>query len=179
MRGMTAPALEHFKAVVQSLQRDIEGLADSLWAAGQVDDETIRCGRRLRSGSALPSALSASSPSSWPRLCRALETRLRRRWPAGVTSRGPRPVPPVVTMTSTSPPSLHAFSRSAIRSDSSGTMSRWISLNPLAVINSTTASPLVSSRSPFAPASLLGQDGEAELMVWSQSLEHTIYSVRV
>src|SRR5580765_4991824 len=69
----------------------------------------------------------------------------------GVTSRGVRPVPPVVTMS----PWRRAASRNAasIPARSSGTTSRS-TLNPRAASRSATADPLSSSRTPAALPSL-------------------------
>ena len=57
--------------------------------------------------------------SEMPGTCRSMTERVA----SGVTSRGPRPVPPVVTIRSTSPLSAHSESLAAIAGLSSGTIS--------------------------------------------------------
>ena len=62
---------------------------------------------------------SARSASAMPGASRSITARVA----SGVTSRGPRPVPPVVRITSTVPASAQARSSGTMRCDSSGTIS--------------------------------------------------------
>ena len=74
---------------------------------------------------------------------------------SGVTSLGPRPVPPVVSTRSSFPPSHHLRSTAEICPLSSGTISRQTWSHPSRAMISPMASPLVSALSPFEPASLM------------------------
>ena len=63
---------------------------------------------------------------------------------SGVTSRPVRPVPPVVTMASTDPEVVQAFTRARMASTSSGSIARSASTWPAPVTRSASRWPEVS-----------------------------------
>jgi len=73
---------------------------------------------------------------------------------SGVTSRGPRPVPPEVNTASQSPVSVHVISRFRIRSNSSGRISSAFTCHPWDSRRSRMAGPDLSSRFPWLDRSL-------------------------
>ena len=73
---------------------------------------------------------------------------------SGVTSRGDRPVPPVVTIRPIFFSSAQSRSAALICSFSSGTMAVWTTVKPASSSMPQTAGPLVSFRCPLLPRSL-------------------------
>src|ERR1019366_2717858 len=74
---------------------------------------------------------------------------------SGVTSRGPTPVPPVVKIAATCPPSASVASRSAISEITSGMVSMTATLQPICSSRSRTAGPERSTRVPALTESLI------------------------
>src|SRR5258705_7232428 len=72
---------------------------------------------------------------------------------SGVTSRGVRPVPPVVRTRSARSASAQAARAAAIRTVSSGTRARAARMKSCSAAQAAMASPEVSARSPRWPAS--------------------------
>src|SRR3954469_20856730 len=72
---------------------------------------------------------------------------------SGVTSRGVRPVPPVVSTRSAASASAQDASTAGSRTVSSGTSARSASAYPRPAAHAAIASPEVSARSPRCPAS--------------------------
>jgi hypothetical protein len=64
---------------------------------------------------------------------------------SGVTSRPVKPVPPVVTITSTAGVSIHSFTRARMASTSSRTMVRSNTMWPAALMRSDSVAPDLSS----------------------------------
>ena len=95
--------------------------------------------------------LSARMASGMPRVSRSTTARVA----SGVTSLEEKPVPPVVSTRSTRSSSAHRISASLICSSSSGRMAVRVTSQPFSLRIPHRAGPLVSSRWPRAPLSLM------------------------
>ncbi len=94
--------------------------------------------------------LSARMASGMPLVSRSMTLSVA----SGVTSRGEKPVPPVVSTRGTFSSSAHLTSSASMTVFSSGMIDVYTTVRPCASSMRQTAGPLVSTRSPLDPLSL-------------------------
>ena len=127
-----------------------EPVPDAAGRAGQIDDERLaeKDARQATSKQAVRSFRRSSRRGS-PRQCPERSARAPTQSRPGVTSRGPTPVPPVVQHDQFSRASSSIASAiAALVGNDSRTTSK-----PSPVSNSSSASPLLSSRVPMSTPS--------------------------
>ena len=133
--------LQQLDGMRQHGRDDCQVFQRSLGAAGQVDDQRSPADARRGSGEhGMRGDLQAGSAHG---LCQTGRGALDdRRVASGVTSRGLKPVPPVVRMISTSPESAHSTSSVAqLQPDHPAGSACWTTCQPCAVTAWARAGP--------------------------------------